>query len=66
MKCIVFFTERKFYFINFLAPLCPKPPEVPFEGKVENDPIVVELPSSHSCGVDGEVISFYVFYKTLI
>ena len=35
--------------------MCPKPPEVPFEGKVENNPVQVGYPDQHNCVVDGMV-----------
>ena len=40
---------------NHLAPLCPLPVEIPFEGKRENNPKVFEMEHQELCGVDDEV-----------
>ena len=49
------------YIYLISAPLCPPPPEIPFEGKVTNDPIVFEMTDSNSCGVDGKDFSINCF-----
>ena len=47
--------------LQFSAPLCPKPPEVPFEGIIENNPVEIGYPDQHNCVVDGMVMYIYSF-----
>ena len=42
----------------FSAPLCPFPPEVPFEGTREFVPKVFELEPNRTCGVDEEIMKY--------
>ena len=52
-----------FRFITFTniispAPLCPTPPEIPFEGQREFVPKVFELEPNRTCGVDEETMDY--------
>ena len=41
----------------FLAPLCPKPPETPFEGKLTHVPKIIDVEPEEVCVVDGEPLN---------
>ena len=40
-----------------LAPLCPKPPDAPFEGKVENFPTAHPVREKSDCNIDWQPVS---------
>ena len=44
--------------MHISAPLCPAPPEVPFEGSIEFVPKVFELEPNRTCGVDEEIMKY--------
>ena len=51
--------KRNLILIIFLsAPLCPFPPEIPFEGTREFVPKVFELEPNRTCGVDEEIMKY--------
>ena len=57
--CMVGYFDTELHQIKIpcLAPLCPKPPEAPFEGKRENFPSVHPMIEEEVCDIDWQQLS---------
>ena len=53
----VYHSTNYIYLLLFSAPLCPVPPEKKFEGNLQHNPKVIDVPPEELCAVDGEPVN---------